>query len=288
MAATASSGLAVAITSSGACSGSGSGSANITMTSATGTCSVFFNQAGNGNYSAAPPVTDTSSATTASTSISVTSVSPSSESFGQDAPVTITAVLSWSGSGSAPTAASVEHRRQRTEHLRSETPPATAERQHVDLHGNLHSHYQRCQWQLHGDRVVLGRQQFQQFDQLANQRLQHQRQGDRNHGRCVYAESVNLRLFGNVHCHGQHPERRRKGSSHTGEVTAGDQKRHLEREHGMQRIRVVGRSGNGDLQHVCPAAGADTVTATYAGTATTTEALATLASKSTQALWRSM
>ena len=77
------------------------------MTSATGTCSVFFNQAGNGNYSAAPQITDTASATTASTSISVTSVSPSSESFGQDAPVTITAVLSWSGSGSAPTAADV-------------------------------------------------------------------------------------------------------------------------------------------------------------------------------------
>ena len=91
----ANSALNVAITSSGSCSGSGTTSATITMTSATGTCSVFFNQAGNGNSSAAPQITDTASATKASTSISVTSVSPSSEAFAQDAPVTITAVLSW-------------------------------------------------------------------------------------------------------------------------------------------------------------------------------------------------
>jgi Abnormal spindle-like microcephaly-assoc'd, ASPM-SPD-2-Hydin len=43
----------------------------------------------------------------ASTSISVSSVSPSSEVYGQDTTVTITAVLSWSGSGPAPTASDV-------------------------------------------------------------------------------------------------------------------------------------------------------------------------------------
>jgi hypothetical protein len=43
----------------------------------------------------------------ASTSISVTSVSPAAEDYGADAPVTITAVLSWTGSGVAPTAADV-------------------------------------------------------------------------------------------------------------------------------------------------------------------------------------
>ena len=40
----------------------------------------------------------------AATSINVTSVSPASEDYGQDAQVTITAVLSWTGSGAAPTA----------------------------------------------------------------------------------------------------------------------------------------------------------------------------------------
>jgi uncharacterized repeat protein (TIGR02543 family) len=41
------------------------------------------------------------------TSIVVTSVTPLSEAYGQDAPVTITAVLSWTGNGPAPTASAV-------------------------------------------------------------------------------------------------------------------------------------------------------------------------------------
>ena len=41
------------------------------------------------------------------TTIDVTSVSPSSEEFAADTPVTITAVLSWTGHGVAPTAANV-------------------------------------------------------------------------------------------------------------------------------------------------------------------------------------
>jgi hypothetical protein len=44
---------------------------------------------------------------TTTTSIAVTSVSPSSEAYGQDAPVTITAALSWAGNGPAPTASDV-------------------------------------------------------------------------------------------------------------------------------------------------------------------------------------
>ncbi|MFZ3262509.1 MAG: chitobiase/beta-hexosaminidase C-terminal domain-containing protein [Terriglobales bacterium] len=60
VAATASSGLAVAYTSAGSCSNSG---ATYTMTSGTGTCSVIANQAGNGNYSAAPQVTQSVTAT---------------------------------------------------------------------------------------------------------------------------------------------------------------------------------------------------------------------------------
>ncbi len=104
VAASASSSLAVAYTSSGSCSNSG---ATYTMTSGTGSCSVIANQAGNSNYSAAPTVTQTTNATKAATSISVSSVNPATEAYGQDAAVTITAVLSWSGSGAAPTAGNV-------------------------------------------------------------------------------------------------------------------------------------------------------------------------------------
>ena len=57
VAATASSGLPVAITTTGVCSGSGSGSATMTMTSGTGTCTVHYNQAGSTNYYSAPEVT---------------------------------------------------------------------------------------------------------------------------------------------------------------------------------------------------------------------------------------
>jgi hypothetical protein len=106
--ATATSGLAVTIAGSGSCSGSGtSGSATITMTSATGTCTVTASQAGNTNYAAATSLTPTVNATKAATTIAVTNVNPASESYGQDAAVTITAQLSWSGSGSAPTAGDV-------------------------------------------------------------------------------------------------------------------------------------------------------------------------------------
>ncbi|HKM47013.1 MAG TPA: Ig-like domain repeat protein [Terriglobales bacterium] len=63
VAASASSGLTVAFTSSGSCSGSGSGSATYTMNSSSGTCSVIANQVGNGNYSAAPTITETVNAT---------------------------------------------------------------------------------------------------------------------------------------------------------------------------------------------------------------------------------
>ncbi len=58
--ATASSGLPVAITTSGDCSGSGSGSALITITAASGTCDVRYDQAGDGTtIAAAPRITDT-------------------------------------------------------------------------------------------------------------------------------------------------------------------------------------------------------------------------------------
>jgi predicted outer membrane repeat protein len=59
--ATASSGLDVAISASGACTGSGAGAASITMTGATSTCTVHYNQAGDANYNAAPEVTESTS-----------------------------------------------------------------------------------------------------------------------------------------------------------------------------------------------------------------------------------
>jgi sugar lactone lactonase YvrE len=74
VAATASSGLAVTFTSSGACNNSG---ATYTMTSGTGTCSVIANQAGNSNYTAAPQVTRSVSAT-----YSTATLTPASMNFG--------------------------------------------------------------------------------------------------------------------------------------------------------------------------------------------------------------
>ena len=62
--ATATSGLPVTITTSGSCSGGDTdGTATITMTSGTGTCNVFYNQAGDGNYSAATQVQEDAAAT---------------------------------------------------------------------------------------------------------------------------------------------------------------------------------------------------------------------------------
>ena len=71
--ATASSGLTVTFTSSGSCSDSG---ATYTMTASTGTCSVIANQAGNSNYSAAPPLTLPVSATQAPQTITFTTNPP--------------------------------------------------------------------------------------------------------------------------------------------------------------------------------------------------------------------
>jgi hypothetical protein len=78
VAATASSGLAVAYSSAGACTNSG---ATYTMTASTGSCSVIANQAGNGNYSAAPQVTQSTAATVASQSITFTTSAPASAGY---------------------------------------------------------------------------------------------------------------------------------------------------------------------------------------------------------------
>ena len=83
----ASSGLDVAVTTDGVCSGSGSSSGNpgspvtITMTSGTGTCNVHFDQAGNGSYSAAPQVTNSTTASKSTQSIIVTSSAPATAAY---------------------------------------------------------------------------------------------------------------------------------------------------------------------------------------------------------------
>ncbi|MGD0437834.1 MAG: choice-of-anchor D domain-containing protein, partial [Bryobacteraceae bacterium] len=77
VAATASSGLTVAFTSSGACTNSG---ATYTITASSGTCSVIANQAGNGNYSQAPTKTESTTATAATGS--TLKFAPASLNFG--------------------------------------------------------------------------------------------------------------------------------------------------------------------------------------------------------------
>jgi len=113
VAATASSGLTVAYTSSGSCSNSG---ATYTMTSGTGTCSVVASQAGNSNYSAATPVTETVNATPGNQTITFTTPAPASAAYGSnftvaasassDLPVNFSSAGSCSNSGATYTTTS--------------------------------------------------------------------------------------------------------------------------------------------------------------------------------------
>jgi LPXTG-site transpeptidase (sortase) family protein len=63
VAALATSGLPVDITTSGVCTGYGSGTANIEMTSGIGVCNIFYNQEGNTNYSVAATIKEDIKAT---------------------------------------------------------------------------------------------------------------------------------------------------------------------------------------------------------------------------------
>jgi uncharacterized repeat protein (TIGR01451 family) len=84
VAATATSGLPVAYTSSGACGNSG---ATYTMTAATGTCLVIVNQGGNGTYSPAPQKTESVNATKAASVTAITSNTPNPSNVGQSVTV---------------------------------------------------------------------------------------------------------------------------------------------------------------------------------------------------------
>jgi hypothetical protein len=72
VAATANSGLTVAITTTSGCSGGGSNSATITMTSGTTACVIHYRQPGDSFYNAASEVTETAFANKAAAAISVT------------------------------------------------------------------------------------------------------------------------------------------------------------------------------------------------------------------------
>jgi hypothetical protein len=93
VAATASSGLPVTYSSSGACSNSG---AAYTMTSGTGTCSVIAHQAGNSNY-AATQVTKTVTATLAPQTIAFTTSPPASAAYKSSFTVAATGGASGNG-----------------------------------------------------------------------------------------------------------------------------------------------------------------------------------------------
>jgi len=88
VAATASSGLAVAITTTGGCSIAGG---TVTMTSGTTACVVQFNQAGNGSYNAAPAILQSVSAQKINQTITVTTAAPASAAFNSSFPVAATA-----------------------------------------------------------------------------------------------------------------------------------------------------------------------------------------------------
>jgi hypothetical protein len=84
VAATASSGLAVAVGASGACTHVGS---VITMTTGTGNCQVTFDQAGDQQYLAAPQVVQVTSAQKAAQTITVTQGAPATAAYGTSFPV---------------------------------------------------------------------------------------------------------------------------------------------------------------------------------------------------------
>src|SRR4029077_13935551 len=84
--ATASSGLPVTITPSGACTITGN---TVTMTSGTGICSLAANQAGNSNYNAAPQVTSSTTAQTAGSTTTITSNTPNPSIIGQAVTITV-------------------------------------------------------------------------------------------------------------------------------------------------------------------------------------------------------
>ncbi|HYA15883.1 MAG TPA: choice-of-anchor D domain-containing protein, partial [Bryobacteraceae bacterium] len=90
--ATATSGLPVTITASGACT---MAAGTVTMTSGTGNCTLAANQLGNSNYNPAPQVTSTTSAQKAASTTAIISNTPNPSNAGQA--VAISVVVSGNG-----------------------------------------------------------------------------------------------------------------------------------------------------------------------------------------------
>jgi Carboxypeptidase regulatory-like domain len=89
-------GGAITYSSGGSCSNVG---VTFTITSASGTCTVKYDQAGNGNYNAAPEVTETVNAQKADQTITVTTHAPASAAFNSQ----FTVAATGGGSGNAVT-----------------------------------------------------------------------------------------------------------------------------------------------------------------------------------------
>ena len=88
--------------------GTGVGTATCATASlAVGSYTITATYSGDSNHSGSTGIVSQVVQSGSATTINVTSVSPSSEDYGLDAPVTITAVLSWTGGGAAPTASNV-------------------------------------------------------------------------------------------------------------------------------------------------------------------------------------
>ena len=130
-----------------------------------GTDTITATYSGDSNHSGSAGSTNEVVQGGIATTIDVTAVSPVSEAFGSTAPVTITAVLAWTGHGVAPTAADVIHWRQRIRwRLRNnELRGSRARNDH--LHEHLHSEWHGCAGQLHVHGSLLGRHQLQRVEQ---------------------------------------------------------------------------------------------------------------------------
>lgn len=105
VAATASSGLTVSYSSDGACGNIG---ALFTVTSPTGTCTVKYDETGNGNYNAAPQVTETVAAEKATATVILSGLSHTYDGTPKAAtasttPTGLSVTITYDGSSTAPT-----------------------------------------------------------------------------------------------------------------------------------------------------------------------------------------
>ena len=222
----------------------------VTSTLPVGTDAVTGTYNGDANHSGSMGST-TQQVNAGSTSIDVTSVSPSSEGYGQDATVTITAVLSWTGAGPAPTAANVT--------IGGNGPSGYG----VTSCGSPSGDTMTCT-NTYTPSVADGPGSYTETasfsgdsnygasTQSGNQQLQH-RSGVDDHGRNHQRFAVGLRLIGDVHCDHQRPVRPGEGTQWTRETARRNRFRNLGRAHGLRHNDCNFRQPrHRDLHHVDP------------------------------------